>query len=258
MGKVCFCFCIIDLSLFDLILEAEAPRSNEKLDGSESKASPSVTLPYSVDKPKAPSSNGLHYSPGFLATSNLSQLAELAANKSAMNQTPANSVQHQQPVVQQPHILGNQSRFVIPSQGIPPGMFGTYPTGPMLQYQGFASAPTTQVPSPFVKGSIIQLTSGDLKRVEDLTTDDFIHSTKLYPDHKLDTSTVVKIEDGTDAGCTHITFTINSSKKQVTTYGIIIKENMSTCLHSLIKEDSKRYSNEVAVQQIWNFSCKLP
>lgn len=82
------------------------------------------------------------------------------------------------------------------------------------QYQGFTPAPP-QVPPPFIKGSIIQLATGDLKRVEDLTTEDFIHSTRLCPDLKLETSTVVKIEDGSDSGSTHITFTINSSKIQV-------------------------------------------
>lgn len=180
---------------------------------SEPKANLPSALPFTPEKTQqAPASNGFQYSPGFMATSNLSQLAELAANKCAMNQMSSNSVQ--QPI--QPQVLGSQSRFVIPSQGIPPGMFGAYPSAPMVQYQGFSPAPSAQVPSPFVKGSIIQLTSGDLKRVEDLTTEDFINSIKLYPDHNLDTSTVVKVEDGTDAGCTHITFTINSSKKQVT------------------------------------------
>jgi len=189
--------------------ELEAPRSD--VASSESKSGPPSTLSFTPEKAQVPESNGLHYSPGFLASSNLSQLAELAANKSAMNHTPSTV---QQPAQQ--HMLAGQSRFVIPSQGLPPGMFGAYTPGPMVQYQGFPPAPPTQVPSPFVKGSIIQLTSGELKRVEDLTTEDFIHSIKLYPDHKLDTSTVVKIEDGTDAGCTHITFTINSTKKQVT------------------------------------------
>ena len=84
-----------------------------------------------------------------------------------------------------------------------------------MHMQGqFPPAPP-QVPPPFIKGSIIQLATGDLKRVEDLTTDDFIHSTRLCPDLKLETSTVVKIEDGSDSGSTHITFTINSSKTQV-------------------------------------------
>ena len=203
-------FCPSIYWCFNLFLEV--PTSSGKQERTESETTPITVGPCTPDKPHVSASNGLHYSPGFLATSNLSQLAELAANKSAMNQTAPNSVQTP---TAQPHLLGNQSRFVIPTQGITPGMFGTYQTSPIVQYHGFTPSPATQVPSPFVKGSIIQLTSGELKRVEDLTTDDFVHSTKLYPDHKLDTSTVVKIEDGTDAGCTHITFTINSSKKQV-------------------------------------------
>ena len=180
------------------------------------------------DKPKSLPSNGIHYSPGFSATSNLSQLAELAANKSAINQTSAALTQSAvQPAMLPPHILGSASRLVIPSQNVhpsmgiqPPPIFGAYPTGSVVhmqatgQYQGFP-APSPQVPPPFLKGSIIQLASGELKRVEDLTTDDFIQSTRLCSDLKLETSTVVKIEDGSDAGSAHITFTINSSKAQV-------------------------------------------
>ena len=207
---------LVNKSFFNLLFSEVKATSDVGLDkgSSASKTNPPTTLLLTPEKTQqATASNGLHYSPGFLATSNLSQLADLAANKSAINQMPSNNAQQSL----QPHMLGGQSRFVIPSQGIPPGMFGAYTSGPMVQYQGFSPAPPAQVPSPFVKGSIIQLTSGDLKRVEDLTTEDFINSIKLYPDHKLDTSTVVKIEDGSDAGCTHITFTINSSKTQVHT-----------------------------------------
>lgn len=190
-------------------------KSDVQISGSSSgtKVTTPTTLAFTPEKnQQTVGSNGFHYSPGLLATSNLSQLAELAANKSAINQTPTNSAQSS---IQQ-HMLGGQARFVIPSQGLPSGLFGTYTSGSMVQYHGFSPAPSSQVPSPFVKGSIIQLTTGDLKRVEDLTTEDFINSIKLYPEHKLDTSTVVKIEDGTDAAYVHITFTINSSKKQVT------------------------------------------
>lgn len=190
-------------------------------DGSAPKASapmlPFVPQVNPTDKVPVPASNGLHYSPGFLAASNLSQLADLAANKSAMNQTPSNTTQlSSQPI--QPHVLGNQTRFVLPSQGIPPPIIGGYPSGPLMhmpgQYQGFPPVPT-QVPPPFIKGSIIQLTTGDVKRVEDLSTEDFIHSIRQSPELKLETSTVVKIEDGSESGSTHITFTINSSKMQV-------------------------------------------
>ena len=189
-------------------------KSDVQISGSSSgtKVTTPTTLAFTPEKnQQTVGSNGFHYSPGLLATSNLSQLAELAANKSAINQTPTNSAQSS---IQQ-HMLGGQARFVIPSQGLASGLFGTYTSGPMVQYHGFSPAPSSQVPSPFVKGSIIQLTTGDLKRVEDLTTEDFINSIKLYPEHKLDTSTVVKIEDGTDTAYVHITFTINSSKKQV-------------------------------------------
>lgn len=178
---------------------------------------PFVPQSHLIDKLPVPASNGLHYSPGLLAASNLSQLAELAANKSAIHQTPPNTTQlSAQPM--QPHLIGNQTRFVLPGQGIPTPIIGTYPSGTLMQvpgqYQGFPPVPH-QVPPPFIKGSNIQLTTGDVKRVEDLSTEDFIHSIRQSPELKLETSTVVKIEDGTEPGNTHITFTINSSKIQV-------------------------------------------
>ena len=130
-----------------------------------------------------------------------------------MNQIPSNNTQLPAAQPLQPHVLGNQSRFILPNQGMPPSMFGAYPSGPLMHMQGQFSPAPAQVPPPFVKGSIIQLANGDLKRVEDLTTEDFIHSTRLCPDLKLETSTVVKIEEGSDSGSTHITFTINRRAK---------------------------------------------
>lgn len=213
----------IFLSTFFSGLDVSTSDSGLGKDACDSEARVSApTLPFVpqshlIDKLPVPASNGLHYSPGLLAASNLSQLAELAANKSAIHQTPPNTTQlSAQPM--QPHLIGNQTRFVLPGQGIPTPIIGTYPSGTLMQvpgqYQGFPPVPH-QVPPPFIKGSNIQLTTGDVKRVEDLSTEDFIHSIRQSPELKLETSTVVKIEDGTEPGSTHITFTINSSKIQV-------------------------------------------
>uniref|UniRef100_A0A1B6E312 AXH domain-containing protein n=1 Tax=Clastoptera arizonana TaxID=38151 RepID=A0A1B6E312_9HEMI len=50
-------------------------------------------------------------------------------------------------------------------------------------------------PTPsFNKGSLIQLSNGDLKRVEDMTTEDFVLSAERSPALRLDPSTVVRIE----------------------------------------------------------------
>lgn len=59
-----------------------------------------------------------------------------------------------------------------------------------------ASLPTQPYyPSHFMKGTVIQLANGDLKRVEDLNTEDFVRSAHLTNDLKIDSSTVVKIEE---------------------------------------------------------------
>lgn len=50
------------------------------------------------------------------------------------------------------------------------------------------------LPPYFIKGSIIQLADGELKRVEDLKTEDFIQSAEISGDLKIDSSTVERIE----------------------------------------------------------------
>ncbi len=61
---------------------------------------------------------------------------------------------------------------------------------------GGPSLPTQPYyPSHFMRGTVIQLASGELKRVEDLNTEDFVRSANLSNDLKMDSSTVVKIEE---------------------------------------------------------------
>lgn len=50
------------------------------------------------------------------------------------------------------------------------------------------------LPPYFIKGSIIQLANGELKRVEDLKTEDFIQSAEISSELKIDSSTVERIE----------------------------------------------------------------
>ncbi|XP_038581535.1 ataxin-1a [Micropterus salmoides] len=50
------------------------------------------------------------------------------------------------------------------------------------------------LPPYFIKGSIIQLADGELKRVEDLKTEDFIQSAEISSELKIDSSTVERIE----------------------------------------------------------------
>ncbi|XP_068188387.1 ataxin-1a [Antennarius striatus] len=50
------------------------------------------------------------------------------------------------------------------------------------------------LPPYFIKGSIIQLADGELKRVEDLKTEDFIQSAEISSELKIDSSTVERID----------------------------------------------------------------
>ncbi|XP_061822892.1 ataxin-1a isoform X1 [Nerophis lumbriciformis] len=59
--------------------------------------------------------------------------------------------------------------------------------------QSSAAAPPS-LPPYFVKGSIIQLADGELKRVEELKTEDFIQSAEISRELKIDSSTVERIE----------------------------------------------------------------
>nr|XP_057902847.1 ataxin-1a [Doryrhamphus excisus]XP_057902848.1 ataxin-1a [Doryrhamphus excisus] len=59
--------------------------------------------------------------------------------------------------------------------------------------QSSAAAPPS-LPPYFVKGSIIQLADGELKRVEELKTEDFIQSAEISSELKIDSSTVERIE----------------------------------------------------------------
>ncbi|XP_033103827.1 uncharacterized protein LOC117106555 isoform X2 [Anneissia japonica] len=71
-------------------------------------------------------------------------------------------------------------------------------------------------PSYFTRGSVIQLASGVLKRVEDLCTDDFIQSAAVTDGLKIDSSTVVRIEDVAKKPVAIISFSVGENREQVT------------------------------------------
>lgn len=77
-----------------------------------------------------------------------------------------------------------------------------------------AAAPPT-LPPYFMKGSIIQLANGELKKVEDLKTEDFIQSAEISNDLKIDSSTVERIEDGHSPGIAVIQFAVGEHRAQV-------------------------------------------
>lgn len=169
------------------------------------------------------------------AHSNLSRLAEIATCRPTatpvlqtqdVNQPPRVLTTQQMNLVQS-QLLASQTRYLTPGQNIslPVGLiqqnhfpyYGGYQQipGGMFQHLGAVPMPQGHYPPPFAKGSIIQLTSGDLKRVEELTTEDFVQSTKLCPDLKLETGTVVLVNENIEGGIAMVTFSVDSSKQQV-------------------------------------------
>lgn len=69
-------------------------------------------------------------------------------------------------------------------------------------------------PAHFTKGSIIQLASGDLKRIEDLSTDDFVKSADISKDLCIDTSVVCGITPVADRGTVMLEFSVGQSQVQ--------------------------------------------
>ncbi|XP_037344794.2 ataxin-1-like [Pungitius pungitius] len=78
-----------------------------------------------------------------------------------------------------------------------------------------AAAPTN--PSHFMKGAIIQLATGELKRVEDLQTQDFVRSAEVSGGLKIDSSMVVDIRASQQrAGLVSLHFTVGEQQSKVT------------------------------------------
>lgn len=66
----------------------------------------------------------------------------------------------------------------------------------------------------FTRGSLIQLASGELRRVEDMRTEDFVSSAEQSPALRLDPSTVVRIHEG-PAGAATLTLSYGEHHTQV-------------------------------------------
>ncbi|XP_056134067.1 ataxin-1-like [Lampris incognitus] len=80
-----------------------------------------------------------------------------------------------------------------------------------------ASPPTSCNPSHFMKGAIIQLATGELKRVEDLQTQDFVRSAEVSGGLKIDSSMVVDIRASQQrSGLVALHFTVGEQQSKVT------------------------------------------
>uniref|UniRef100_A0A3P8UVN2 Ataxin 1 n=1 Tax=Cynoglossus semilaevis TaxID=244447 RepID=A0A3P8UVN2_CYNSE len=105
----------------------------------------------------------------------------------------------------------------------------TVPQAPVVPVLPSISAPVVVEPPPpissssspvalppfFMRGSIIQLADGELKRVEDLKTEDFIQSAEISSELKIDSSTVERIDSGQTPNVVVIQFSVGELKAQV-------------------------------------------
>ncbi|KAL1129207.1 hypothetical protein AAG570_013737 [Ranatra chinensis] len=77
-----------------------------------------------------------------------------------------------------------------------------------------ATGPVAPATASFNRGSLIQLANGELKRVEDMRTEDFINSAQQSTAHRLDPSTVVRIDNPNEA-TTLLTLSYGQTRSQV-------------------------------------------
>ena len=70
-------------------------------------------------------------------------------------------------------------------------------------------------PVHFTAGSLIQLSSGDLRPVEDLNTEDFIKSAELSQEVQIDQSVVVNIAPSKQTGLVMLGFSVGKEEVQV-------------------------------------------
>nr|XP_009943715.1 PREDICTED: ataxin-1-like [Opisthocomus hoazin] len=73
----------------------------------------------------------------------------------------------------------------------------------------------SHLPSHFMKGAIIQLATGELKRVEDLQTQDFVRSAEVSGGLKIDSSTVVDIQESQWPGLVTLHFVVGEQQSKV-------------------------------------------
>lgn len=87
--------------------------------------------------------------------------------------------------------------------------------------RGTDSSPSHPHTSPpallphFTKGSLIELASGRLKRVEELRTEDFLRSADTSPEFHLSTCTVLQISSGSAQGFSHLQVHLTDRSTQV-------------------------------------------
>ncbi|XP_070703091.1 ataxin-1a [Pempheris klunzingeri] len=104
-----------------------------------------------------------------------------------------------------------QAQLHLPIVPAPPGLVA--PSAPPPPSN---TVVPPSLPPYFIKGSIIQLADGELKRVEDLKTEDFIQSAEISSELKIDSSTVERIEGShTSPNFAVVQFSVGEHRAQV-------------------------------------------
>lgn len=110
-----------------------------------------------------------------------------------------------------------------PSSSPPSGAIevGAPPSAPPAPPAPPATATSLQpqhphYPAHFVRGSIIQLSSGQLKRIEDLRTTDFVDSAGISDDLRIDSSTVIHMRQNHERNTVVLGFSVGQQNIQVT------------------------------------------
>lgn len=109
----------------------------------------------------------------------------------------------------------NFSPEALVTQAAYPAMVQAQIHLPVVQSVASPAAAPPTLPPYFMKGSIIQLANGELKKVEDLKTEDFIQSAEISNDLKIDSSTVERIEDSHSPGVAVVQFAVGEHRAQV-------------------------------------------
>ncbi|XP_029701950.1 ataxin-1-like, partial [Takifugu rubripes] len=111
----------------------------------------------------------------------------------------------------------SSARVCLPDRAEPAKAPPQRPDAAQAPPPSLAPAPASGNPSHFMKGAIIQLATGELKRVEDLQTHDFMRSAEVSGGLKIDSSMVVDVRASQQRpGLVSLQFTVGEQQSKVT------------------------------------------
>ena len=191
----------------------------------------------------------------FRPSDNTGTSVDSSVRQSAFINTEEPSVKRTKPngVDTSHYVINRESN--IPGTG-PPGDTKESLGGPLRNISAGGNS-HLQYPQHFMKGSIIQLANGELKRVEDLVTDDFVHSADISSDLKIDTSTVVHIEESPSHGTAVLEFVVGEHKVMVSYFILNISRDFLGLIWCQISVPSqfrisKNFHNSVYPSQLFS------